>query len=140
MCIRDRTKPFHFSLYKKQPLFFVLSHFFVFACHLLWSELDGRKKNKNDNNTNHPKTFVHVLSESGLSLHIVIFYLLEVGVAGGGADVPLDFRAHFLSTWLGLTVLGAFPVSLGARTWVSVVKVLLVQDGYGFGVLYSIYR
>ena len=99
-----------------------LSHFLVFACHILWAEFDlSSSRNNNSNSSrNKPKTFVHVLTESGLSLHIAVFYLVEVGVS---SDVPLDFRSHFLSTWLGLTVLGAFPVSLGARMWVSILQV-----------------
>ena len=94
------------------------SYFLVFACHIVWHETATavprtRSKPK-------PKTFIHVLAESCLSLHVVVFSLAEIGVS---RDFPLDFRAHFLSTWLGLTVLGAFPVSLGARPWVSVVQV-----------------
>ena len=81
----------------------------AFAAYLMVAELQILRR---------PKTYAHILCEMGLSLHIVFFYLLEVG----SSDIPLDFRANFLPTWLGVTIVGSMSVSIGKTLSASMIK------------------
>jgi hypothetical protein len=75
-----------------------------------------------------PKTYLNIVCEMGLALHVALLHLLEIGSGGNslsvtGPEGPLDFRSNFLQTWLGITLMGSLSVSLGENFTASVIQV-----------------
>eukprot|EP00094_Tigriopus_californicus_P006324 TCALIF_06089-PA protein Name:"Similar to TMEM19 Transmembrane protein 19 (Homo sapiens)" AED:0.08 eAED:0.08 QI:0/-1/0/1/-1/1/1/0/246 len=107
-----------------------ISFLMVFACYLVLAEFKPYSRRL-------PRTYLNVMCESGLAFHIAFFYLVEIGCV----DFPLDFRRYYLSTWLGVSIIGSFAVSLGrsvqSSVYQSIIRGGLVGLSYWFGLFLS---
>jgi len=70
------------------------------------------------------RSLLQVFCTGGTATWLAVLYLLDVG----SADLPVDFRLNYRSSWLGMGVLGAFSCCTG-DAFASALGSRLANDG-----------
>lgn len=60
------------------------------------------------------RNWIQVLCNGGMGMQLALLYLLDCG----SSDRPIDFSAHYRSSWLGVAILSSFACCNG-DTWAS---------------------
>ena len=85
-----------------------------FGAYLIWFEFQRLESYE-------PKTYLNILCELGLGVHLAFLHLIEVDQYG--PEAPLDFRTNFLQTWLAISLIGSLSISLGDTFYLTALQV-----------------
>jgi len=73
-----------------------------------------KKKFEDNHQEGGQRNWLQVLCNGGVAMELSLLYLLDIG----SVELPVDFRNHYRSSWLGMGVLGAIACCNG-DTWAS---------------------
>merc|ERR1711874_402917 len=94
--------------------FLCLLAFFVTSSKATRYREDKKRSFEADYKEGGQRNWLQVLCNGGMATELSLLYLLDIG----SADLPVDFKNEYRSSWLGMAILGALACCNG-DTWAS---------------------